>query len=134
MRFALMLPLIIFAGVAGAGLAGGQSVVAPAAPTAPLPDPPGGIIPGPLYQKHLAAGLHCIACHAETPPATAANASTCLTCHGPVAALVEKTATARPNPHSQAHIGPIPCTACHHIHFASASFCNTCHSFDMMVP
>jgi hypothetical protein len=107
---------------------------APAESVSPTPAPPGGIVHGLLYEKHLAAGVPCAGCHTENPPAAAADASTCLNCHGPVSALIAKTAGDTPNPHAQAHIGPVPCTACHHIHIASESYCNKCHTFDMNVP
>jgi hypothetical protein len=87
-----------------------------------------------LLAKHLAAGLKCSACHKDNPPKTPANDAVCLTCHGPLSALIAKTAADAPNPHAQAHIGPIPCTACHHVHAPSESYCNKCHSFDMTVP
>ncbi len=103
-------------------------------PAAPSPAPPGGDVPGLLYHVHHAAGIPCAACHTETPPSRPAAASTCLTCHGPLPALVARTAGDEPNPHATAHIGPLACTDCHHVHTPSQSFCNQCHSFDMTVP
>lgn len=141
MRLPFILLAIICGGIAALGLVHAQDAAPPAAapttstgPTNSMPAPPGGIVHGLLYEKHLNAGLHCAACHADKPPATAARASVCLTCHGPLSALIAKTAADQPNPHAQAHIGPIPCTACHHIHVGSESLCNKCHSFDMNVP
>ncbi len=145
MRLPFVLLAIICGGIAALGLVHAEDAPAPAAvppistpaPTAPTnstPAPPGGIVHGLLYEKHFAAGVPCSACHKETPPATMADVSTCLNCHGPRSALIAKSAGDTPNPHAQAHIGPIPCTACHHIHVASESYCNKCHTFDMTVP
>lgn len=134
MRLAFVLLILIGAGCAALGLVHAQSTANPGVPAVSTPVPPGGIVHGLLYEKHLTAGLACAACHGDAPPATPAGASTCLTCHGPVSALIEKTTADQPNPHADAHIGKISCTDCHHIHVASESFCNKCHTFDMEVP
>jgi hypothetical protein len=145
MRLPFIVLAIVGGGIAALGLVHAQgvapratlpatSIQAPAATASSTPAPPGGIIQGLLHGKHFDAGVPCAACHTETPPSTAADASTCLNCHGPLSALVAKTAGDRPNPHAQTHVGPIPCTACHHIHVASESYCNKCHTFDMTVP
>ena len=133
LRLMLALLLLVICG-AVLGSVCAANAVAPADLTAPTPVPPGDTVPDVLYSKHLAARLDCAACHVDRPPATQADASTCLTCHGPLAALVEKTAADEPNPHAKSHIGLLSCTACHHIHVLSESFCNKCHSFDMNVP
>ncbi len=141
MRSPFILSLLICGGIAVLGLVAWQgtwlpvgALAAQEAPASPTPAPPGGVVHGFLYEKHLAAGIPCSACHADNPPATAADASTCLNCHGPLSALIAKTAGDTPNPHAEVHIGPLPCTACHHIHVASESYCNRCHTFDMSVP
>jgi hypothetical protein len=133
MRLPLALSLLICSGIAVSGPVHAQ-YTADATPVTPVLAPPGGVAHGLLYEKHLAAGVSCMACHPETPSATAANAAACLNCHGPRPALIAKTAGDAPNPHAQAHVGPIPCTACHHIHVASGSYCNKCHTFDMTMP
>lgn len=145
MRLPFVLLALICCGIAALGLVHAEdaaspaaappvSTQAPAAAPSSTPEPPGGVVHGLLYEKHLAAGVPCSACHKDTPPETAAAASTCLNCHGPRSALLAKTASDTPNPHAQAHIGPISCTACHHIHVASENYCNKCHTFDMAVP
>jgi len=98
------------------------------APSAP------GAGKGFLIDKHLAAKLTCAACHGENPPRAAPPMATCLGCHGGTyEKLAATTAADRPNPHSS-HQGPVPCTNCHHVHKASETFCNSCHSYDMNTP
>ncbi len=52
-------------------------------------------------------------------------------CHGGLAALAQKTAAQKPNPH-QSHLGQIGCTACHAGHRASVPYCAQCHDFSGM--
>src|ERR1035437_2765557 len=108
MRLPYIVLLLMCSGIAALGLVYWQgtwlpagALAAPAAPASPTPAPPGGVVRGLLYERHLAAGVPCAACHAEKPPATAADASTCLNCHGPASALIAKTAGDTPNPHAQ---------------------------------
>jgi len=86
-----------------------------------------------LIDKHVAAHVTCAQCHAggiAVPPATAA----CLTCHGGTyQKLAASTAKDMPNPH-ESHQGEIPCAQCHHVHKASVTLCNQCHTFDMSTP
>lgn len=88
-----------------------------------------------LIDKHLAAGLTCSSCHAESPPSKPAAATTCLTCHGgSYDTLAGTTAKDDPNPH-QSHLGNIPCGACHEVHNASRNVCASCHKeFNFKVP
>jgi len=87
-----------------------------------------------LLQRHVTAGAKCASCHGDAPKSMPVSDAACLSCHGPLQSLEAKTAADMPNPHAQAHIGPIPCTACHHIHRPSELYCNKCHSYDMAMP
>lgn len=86
-----------------------------------------------LIDKHVAAGLSCDKCHTETA-AKAPDTAACLSCHGgtygKLAAMTDKD---QPNPHVS-HQGEVPCAECHHVHKASVTLCNRCHSFDMTTP
>lgn len=86
-----------------------------------------------LIDKHIAAGLNCSACHAESPPAKAPDTAACTKCHGSYSDIAAKTAQDQPNPHAS-HLGDIPCASCHHIHQASVTYCAQCHNFDMKTP
>lgn len=100
---------------------------------APTPSAVPGAGYGFLIDKHVAARVACNACH-TAGPATPPEMPTCLGCHGgSYAKLAVMTANARPNPH-QSHQGEISCGACHHIHSASVTLCNQCHSYDMTTP
>lgn len=86
-----------------------------------------------LIDKHVAAHVTCAQCHAAgvaVPPTMAA----CLTCHGGTyQKLAARTATDMPNPH-ESHRGEVACAECHHVHKASVTLCNQCHTFDMSTP
>lgn len=80
--------------------------------------------------KHQSAGVSCQNCHTETPPSIVVPDNQCLSCHGDLAQLVEKTNKAYPNPHASPHIEPgnIPkCNDCHNIHKPSTVNCLQCH-------
>jgi fumarate reductase flavoprotein subunit len=102
----------------------GAFAQAPAAP---------GADHGFLIDKHVAARISCAQCHAQstaTPPPTA----TCLSCHGGTyAKLAAMTAKDAPNPHAS-HRGDVDCAECHHVHKASVTLCNQCHTYDMTTP
>lgn len=86
-----------------------------------------------LDNRHLAQGVSCAACHAHGVIGQAPNA-TCLSCHGPMEALIEKTAPQlHPdrNPH-KSHLGEIDCTVCHAQHGPQKIYCLECHpKFDL---
>jgi fumarate reductase flavoprotein subunit len=85
-----------------------------------------------LIDKHVAARVSCAQCHpagVSQPPATA----TCLTCHGGNYRALANATAARPNPH-ESHQGEVACAQCHHVHKASVTLCNQCHTFDMQTP
>jgi Zn finger protein HypA/HybF involved in hydrogenase expression len=86
-----------------------------------------------LIDKHIAAGLNCAACHAESPPSKPADTAVCVKCHGTNAQVAAKTASDQPNPHAS-HLGEIACTSCHHVHQASVLYCAQCHNFDLKTP
>jgi len=95
--------------------------------------PPPGAGHGFLIDKHVAAKVTCAQCHTQTtatPPTTA----TCLSCHGgSYDKLAAMTAKDEPNPH-QSHRGEVDCAECHHVHTASVTLCNQCHTFDLTTP
>ena len=97
------------------------------APTAP------GSGHGFLIDKHLAAGINCAGCHANAPPPQAPAMTVCTSCHGSYEQIAAKTASDQPNPHAS-HLGDIPCASCHHIHQASQTYCDQCHSFGLTTP
>jgi len=86
-----------------------------------------------LIDKHVAAGISCAQCHTQstaTPPTTA----TCLSCHGGAYdKLAAMTVKDEPNPHAS-HRGDVDCAECHHVHKASVTLCNQCHTYDMTTP
>jgi len=87
-----------------------------------------------LIDKHSEKGVNCAACHAAAPPPAAPAMTVCLGCHGgSYQAIAAKTTSVEPNPHAS-HQGDIPCASCHHIHKASESFCDQCHSFGLKTP
>lgn len=81
-------------------------------------------------ERHQKAGLTCQSCHKETPPKDAVPDSQCMTCHGDLAKLVQKSSKAVRNPHASPHLNPgeqPKCDDCHHIHKPSVVSCSTCH-------
>jgi hypothetical protein len=121
----VLLPLAILAALLP------SAILAEAQPATPSAAPGGGH--GFLIDPHVAAGVACDGCHTERLP-TPPTVATCLGCHGgSYPSLAAKTAQDQPNPH-QSHQGEVPCAACHHVHAASVTFCNRCHSFDMTTP
>lgn len=81
-------------------------------------------------ERHLKAGLTCQSCHKETPPQAAVTGDQCMTCHGDLAKLIQKSSAAVPNPHASPHISPgeqPKCEDCHHIHKPSEVSCLNCH-------
>jgi fumarate reductase flavoprotein subunit len=88
---------------------------------------------GYLIDKHVGAGLACASCHRDAPPPKAPEMTVCTGCHGTYLQIAAKTASDQPNPHAS-HLGQIPCAACHHVHRASESLCDQCHTFGMKPP
>ena len=86
-----------------------------------------------LIDKHTVAHVNCARCH-TAGMATVPRTATCLTCHGGTyQKLAASTAKDMPNPH-ESHRGDVPCAECHHVHKASETICNQCHTFDMTTP
>ena len=86
-----------------------------------------------LIDKHVAAGLTCAKCHIEST-AKAPQTETCLACHGGTyAKLAAMKQGEQPNPHAS-HRGEVACAECHHVHKASVTLCNQCHTYDMTTP
>lgn len=85
-----------------------------------------------LIDKHARAGVACASCHTvglNTEP----TPQTCLGCHGGSNAALAAATKALPNPH-ESHMGELPCGDCHHVHKASETKCNQCHTFDLKTP
>jgi len=86
-----------------------------------------------LIDKHMKANVDCAKCHTQST-ATPPTMVTCLSCHGgtyeKLAAMTEKD---MPNPHAS-HRGDVDCDQCHHVHKASETVCNQCHTYDMTTP
>jgi Cytochrome c3 len=81
-------------------------------------------------ERHQKAGLTCQSCHQESPPKDLVPGARCMTCHGDLAKLSEKSSKAVPNPHASPHLNPgeqPKCEECHHIHKASEVTCYVCH-------
>lgn len=90
----------------------------------------------PLDHHHLLSGVTCQTCHGSTEAAAPISTSQCLSCHGPLEELADRTAEVRPaNPHSTPH-GPtfVECDLCHKVHRESENFCAQCHDFNYVVP
>lgn len=81
-------------------------------------------------ERHQKAGLTCKSCHQEEPPKAVVPGDRCMTCHGDLAKLIQKSSKAVPNPHASPHINPgeqPKCEECHHIHKPSEINCLNCH-------
>ncbi len=86
-----------------------------------------------LAGHHMKKHLACENCHpkAEISDSETAINNQCVTCHGSLKALGEKTPEKKFNPHDS-HLGKINCTACHQGHRQSTSYCHSCHDFKGM--
>jgi hypothetical protein len=88
---------------------------------------------------HAKAGMACLQCHGKTlpKPDTTVENSQCLTCHGPMEKLAQKSEPKDfkdRNPH-KSHLGDIACTVCHKAHAESKTYCLDCHKkFNMKIP
>ncbi len=81
-------------------------------------------------ERHQKAGLTCESCHKEKPPQALVPGDQCMTCHGDLAKLIQKSIKAVPNPHASPHISPgeqPKCEECHHIHKPPEVSCLNCH-------
>jgi hypothetical protein len=89
-------------------------------------------------ERHQKAGLTCQGCHKEAPPKVMVPDAQCMTCHGDLAKLIEKSNKAVPNPHASPHLNPgdqPKCDECHHIHKPSEVSCTNCHEeFKFRIP
>jgi hypothetical protein len=85
---------------------------------------------------HKAKGVGYRECHGKTKQPTFVPAARCLECHGPLDALIRKTASVKPqNPHDSPHWGArMECNVCHLQHEKTVSWCNYCHAFGFKVP
>ncbi|MGO9612801.1 MAG: flavocytochrome c [Dissulfurispiraceae bacterium] len=101
-----------------------------------------------LADMHEDKGMECSSCHGKKTTVddneTVVNKN-CIECHGSLdkMALVQKTVEEDQlpgnneeegiNPH-KSHLGKINCTACHHGHTTSWTYCLGCHNFDLKIP
>jgi hypothetical protein len=79
-----------------------------------------------LLDRHEAAGVDCVRCHAGAPDADPGHAP-CVACHG---SMVDGPVPAGPDPHHSPHLaaGAEPdCTSCHSVHGAGEVTCSFCH-------
>ncbi|MBI5443010.1 MAG: cytochrome c3 family protein [Deltaproteobacteria bacterium] len=85
---------------------------------------------------HRAKGIGCAECHGKSRKPTFVAAERCLSCHGPAAELVKKTAAVKPeNPHDSPHWGPqMECNVCHRQHEKTVNWCDHCHAYRFQVP
>lgn len=80
---------------------------------------------------HAQNNVTCTGCHGSSLPVMGDTVDNerCLSCHGSYAELAAKTVPKQfpdRNPHNS-HLGEIACTACHHAHTASETYCLGCH-------
>ena len=85
----------------------------------------------PLGNRHSDRGLACGVCHeGNDKPTTAAKPEACLTCHGSLSAVAERTKGYIANPHKN-HItesNDITCTQCHQGTKEDTVICLRCHT------
>lgn len=88
-----------------------------------------------LADRHVARGTQCTACHVKGAPApgTKVKSETCLSCHGPVEKLADRTKQVDPNPHYN-HLIDVGCMECHQGHKPSINMCSSCHNIHYKVP
>lgn len=91
--------------------------------------------PGTDANMHQQRGVGCADCHGKGKQ-TFVTADRCLSCHGPLDTLVQKTSTVRPiNPHESPHWGRgMECNVCHRQHEPTINWCSHCHSVDAKAP
>ena len=86
-----------------------------------------------LDNIHSNASISCGGCHGEQLPEFYVKISNdrCLTCHGPIEKLVEKTVGKISEPrnvHKSKHYGvEVECIVCHRGHMPSQTLCLDCH-------
>jgi len=101
-----------------------------------------------LADMHMGKGIECSSCHGSKivvdDNETIVNKN-CIECHGSLdkMALTQKAVEEDQlsgkneeegiNPH-KSHLGKINCTACHHGHTTSWTYCLGCHSFNLKIP
>ncbi|HET6514041.1 MAG TPA: flavocytochrome c [Thermodesulfovibrionales bacterium] len=99
-----------------------------------------------LADMHKGKGIECSACHGDKISVddneTVVNKK-CTECHGSQMALMQKSVGEDQLPEGKegegmdphkSHLGKINCTACHHGHTASWTYCLGCHNFDLKIP
>jgi len=88
-----------------------------------------------LADMHKDKGIECSSCHGKSTKVddneTVVNKK-CIECHGSLDKMAEKSKH-EINPH-KAHLGNMNCTACHHGHTTSWTYCLNCHNFDLKIP
>ncbi len=83
-------------------------------------------------EKTVISSVHkampCSACHLTDQPTTIPKNETCLTCHGDMKTLIEKTSKYALNPHNSPHWkDSVPCGTCHKQHEKPIVYCEACH-------
>ena len=97
----------------------------------------GASAPDMLADRHVARGMTCASCHAETPPSKPVKTEKCLACHGSLEKVGESYDAAKagnlPNPHVN-HNAELYCEDCHRGHSPGVNYCAQCHDFTYKVP
>lgn len=88
-----------------------------------------------LADRHGARNIACETCHTVKTPATGAkvDSKACISCHGDLDKMAERTKTKVPNPHYNHLIGT-DCQECHKGHTPSVNLCGSCHFLEWKVP
>lgn len=90
-----------------------------------------------LADRHVAKGMTCGSCHAETPPSKAVKTEKCLECHGSLEKIGEQYDAAKsgnlPNPHVN-HNSELYCEDCHRGHSQGVNYCAQYHDFVYKIP
>lgn len=90
-----------------------------------------------LADRHVAKGMTCESCHAETPPSKSVKTEKCLECHGSLEKIGEQYDAAKagnlPNPHVN-HNSELYCEDCHRGHSQGVNYCAQCHDFVYKIP
>lgn len=86
-----------------------------------------------LDHVHALKEISCGGCHGNAFPEERASEENCLECHKGYAAVAQRTAKMKPNPHEH-HLGEIRCTLCHKAHEPSVDYCRQCHDFGFKFP
>lgn len=105
-------------------------------PLAALAAAPARNAEGTTARVHADKGVGCADCHGKARRPAPVASERCLACHGPFAALVQRTSSVKPlAPHDSPHWGAdIECNVCHRQHERTVNWCAHCHMTEARVP